>query len=121
MLGPVGAAIVEHAPVAVRVRLPEAATGLLYRPFELGYVNNAPLAVQEVSFLFDAERPASGRKRDVGDTLRMLAVFSLPTDASALGLRRERHALKRLITTIAQTQGKAIELRIHRLQENSSA
>ena len=113
VLGPVGAAIVEHAPVTVRVRLPDEATGLLYRPFELGYVNDAPLTVQEVSFVFDVEaRPASRRKTDVGDTLRMLAVFSLPTDASALGLRRERHALRRLITTIAQTQGKAIELRI---------
>jgi hypothetical protein len=113
VLGPVGAAIVEHAPVVVRVRLPEEAAGLLYRPFELGYVNGAPLAVQEVSFLFDtAARPAGGRKTGMGDTLRMLAVFSLPTDASALGLRRERHALKRLITTIAQTQGKAIALRI---------
>src|SRR5262245_34938679 len=113
VLGPVGAAIVEHAPVTVRVCLPEEATGLLYRPFELGYINGAPLAVQEVSFVFDvAARPASGRKTDMGDRLRMLAVFSLPTDASALGLRRERHALRKLITTIAQTQGKAIELRI---------
>ena len=113
VLGPVGAAIVEHAPVTVRVCLPEEATGLFYRPLELGYVNGAPLAVQEVSFVFDVDaRPASGRKTDVDDTLRMLAVFSLPSDASALGLRRERHALKRLITTIAQTQGKAIELRI---------
>lgn len=113
VLGPVGTAIVEHAPVTVRVRLPEEAAGLLYRPFELGYVNGAPLAVQDVSFILDATQPPTGgRKTDVGDTLRMLAVFSLPTDASALGLRRERHALKRLITTIAQTQGKAIELRI---------
>jgi hypothetical protein len=113
VLGPVGAAIVEYAPVTVRVGLPAAAAGLFYRPFELGYVNGAPLAVQDVSFLFDtAARPAGGRKTDVGNTLRMLAVFSLPADASALGLRRERHTLKRLITTIAQTQGKAIELRI---------
>lgn len=113
VLGPVGVRIVEHAPVTVRVRLPAQAVGLMYRPLELGHVDGRPLAVQEASLVFEAAEHAPGvRKTEVRHKLRMLAVFSLPTDGSALGLRRERYALKRLIHTIAQTQRKAIELRI---------
>ena len=41
----------------------------------------------------------------------MLAIFSLPTDVSALALRRERYELMRLINQIAQTHNLAIELR----------
>lgn len=48
----------------------------------------------------------------VGERLRMLALFSLPTATTALALRRERHALTRLIAEIAQTGGVAIELRV---------
>ena len=48
----------------------------------------------------------------MGERLRMLAVFSLPTDVSALALRRERYQLMRLINGIAQTHNLAVELRV---------
>lgn len=113
VLGPVGARIVEFAPVTVRVLLSDGSVGLMYRPLELGHANGRPLAMQEVSFVFETAQPTSGsQKIEVHEKLRMMAIFSLPTNTSALGLRRERYALQRLITTIAQTQGKAIELRI---------
>jgi CHAT domain len=42
----------------------------------------------------------------------MLGVFSLPVDASALNLRRERFALARLVNRIAASSGRAVELRV---------
>ena len=41
-----------------------------------------------------------------------MAVFSLPTDVSALSLRRERYQLMKLINQLAQTRGFAIEMRV---------
>ena len=47
----------------------------------------------------------------VGDRLRILAVFSLPVDASALNLRQERYELGAHHPAIGQ-QGLAIDLRV---------
>jgi CHAT domain len=111
--GPVGEKMLEAAPVTVRVRLPAAMAGLAYRPLELGYVQDCPLALQEVSLVLEVGEPhPPSRKQPINEALRMLAIFSLPTDTSVLGLRQERYALKRLIQRIAQTQRKAIELRV---------
>jgi len=114
VLGPVATRIVDYGtPVTVRVVVPPEASGLLYRPLELAHAYDQPLALHDVSLVFEVagEAPAV-RWRPVGDRLRMLAVFSLPTDVSALALRRERHALKRLIQRIAQMYGLAIKLRV---------
>ncbi|MGH8903855.1 MAG: AAA family ATPase [Egibacteraceae bacterium] len=83
-----------------------------YRPWELGWANGRPLALQGVSFVNQPAEASVRKKRPVGKRLRMLAVFSLPVDAGALNLRRERYALTRLIHTIAATHGKAIELQV---------
>jgi len=114
VLGPVGEKITAYGtPVTVRVILPTEASGLLYRPLELAHVHGVPLAKQDVSLVLEiAGESPSVRRKPVGERLRMLAVFSLPTDASALSLRRERYALKRLISRVAQTHRKAIELRV---------
>jgi len=114
VLGPVATRIVDYGtPVTVRVVVPPEASGLLYRPLELAHAHGQPLALHDVSLVFEVagEAPAV-RPRPVGNRLRMLAVFSLPTDVSALALRRERHELKRLIQRIAQMHGLAIELRV---------
>lgn len=115
LFGPLGDKIVASAPVTVRVRLASHADALLYRPLELGFSNGHPLAEQDVSLVFDiAEHRLD--KVSIHDRLRMLAIFSLPTDASPLGLRRERYALKNLIKNIRlgidQDRQKAIELRV---------
>ncbi len=114
VLGPVANALVDYGtPVTARVVLPPQAAGLLYRPLELAHARGQPLALQDVSLAFEvAEKAPPVRRRPVGDRLRLLAVFSLPTGVSALALRRERYRLERLIRQVAQTHGLALELRV---------
>ena len=109
--GPVGPAIVAKRPVTVRLRLPAEAEFLGYRPFELAYVNDRPLALQGATMVVEFAAEQARTKMEVGDRLRMLAVFSLPVDTAALNLRRERFGLARLVEGIAATNSKAIELR----------
>ena len=140
--GQVAAAMVDYAPVTVRVELPAVLEFLLYRPLELAHVGGVPLAAHEVSLLFqlpDAPAgPAGGaagaaagrvplqRKRPVGASLRVLGVFSLPTGASVLGLRRERYELSRLARELGGRAGRAVEVEVlqygvtrERLQERA--
>ncbi|MGH8904948.1 MAG: CHAT domain-containing protein [Egibacteraceae bacterium] len=113
VLSKVGPAIVARAPVTVRVRLPAEAAALGCRPLELAWVDGRPLALQQVSLVIQGAGGAGGGgKRPVGERLRMLAVFSLPVDAAALSLRRERYELARLVDRIAQVNHKTIELRV---------
>jgi tetratricopeptide (TPR) repeat protein len=112
VLGPVGRAMVEEAPVTVRVRVPAGAEELLYRPLELGHVGGRPLALQDVSLVLEPGAGEAPAKRAIGERLRMLAVFSLPTGHSPLGLRAERQALSELAREITGRYGKAVELRV---------
>jgi tetratricopeptide (TPR) repeat protein len=118
VLGAVGPAIVKQGtPVTVRVVLPgdqTLAEGLQYLPLELAHVEGEPLALQDVSLVFeshDGSSPVVDNKTPVGDRLRMLAVFSLPTDGQALNLRYERHKLKEAIRSLT-SRGLAIDLRV---------
>jgi tetratricopeptide (TPR) repeat protein len=107
----IGQALIDASPVVVDVVLPEDADFLLYRPLELAHVGGVPLARQDVSLVFQVDgetRPAA--KTPVGDRLRLLAVFSLPTEGTALALRRERYALTRLVRGIAGRYRRAIEV-----------
>ncbi len=114
VLGPVGPAILKRRPSTVRLVLPPEAAVLAYRPLELAHVGGQPLAIQQVSLVVQPAGTATdgGSKAGVGERLRMLAIFSLPVDASALNLRHERYALARLVHQIAQTNAKAVELRV---------
>jgi hypothetical protein len=111
--GPIGDKILEAGtPAIVRVLVPKEAAGLLYRPWELGYVQGQPLALQDVTLIFEVPgETAPVRHVPVGERLRILAVFSLPVDANALNLRQERYELARSIRAIGQ-QGRAIDLRV---------
>ncbi|MFO1432111.1 MAG: CHAT domain-containing protein [Candidatus Competibacteraceae bacterium] len=114
VLGPIAPALVNQAPVTVRVQIPAdspAAAGLCYLPLELAYTGGKPLAVQEVSLIFEVGKPAPVKLQPVGDRLRVLAVFSLPTGASTLNLRQERYRLKTLLQSLV-TSGWAIDLRV---------
>jgi hypothetical protein len=100
ILGDVGRALAARAPVTVNVELPESESGLLQLPFEL-----APLA--DVTFCYQPQ-PAVAR----GDQVRrgrprVLAVFALPGESSALALSRERQALEAQFARY----GDAVELR----------
>jgi tetratricopeptide (TPR) repeat protein len=109
----VGRAMVDRSPVVVRVELPVDADVLLYRPLELAHVEGRPLAVQDVSLVFEVEGEARGAvKQPIAEGLRMLAVFSLPTEGTALALRRERYSLTRLVRRIAGKYERSIELHV---------
>jgi tetratricopeptide (TPR) repeat protein len=109
----VGRVLLDNSPVVVRVLLPPEAAELVYRPLELAHVDGRPLAVQDVSLVFEVRGEARGTaKQPIGERLRMLAVFSLPTGGTALALRRERYSLTQLVRRVAATHGRAIELHI---------
>jgi hypothetical protein len=85
---------------------------LAYRPWELAYVEGQAFG-RAAGQLHD--RPVHWSAVDQGVDRAAAAPaggVSLPEDASALTLRRECHALARLVYEIAATIGKAIELRV---------
>jgi len=125
----VGAAIAAAAPVTVRVAVPGAGlagSGLagpelagpelavLGWPLELAHVGGAALAARgDVSLVYDVAPDGGHRvKAEVAGALRVLAVFSQPTEGSVLALRRERYELGRLIRRIAARQRRRVELRV---------
>jgi CHAT domain len=115
--GTVGAAILAAAPVTVRVVVPPEAGFLLGWPLELAEAVGKPLAARgDVTLVYDvgAEPPgpggSGGGRRGAG--LRMLAVFSLPSETSVLALRRERFELARLIRRIGARQRRRVELSV---------
>jgi tetratricopeptide (TPR) repeat protein len=112
----VGLAISAAAPATVQVVLPRAARFVLFWPLELAWSGGRPLAARgDVTFAYD---PAGGlpgtdsAARSAERSLRMLAVFSLPSSTSVLGMRRERYELTRLIRQIAVRQGRRVELSV---------
>ena len=114
---PVGAAIAGAArsgPVTVRVTVPAEVGRVLTWPLELAHVNGRPLAARgDVTLVYDiAPENAALRKDAVSEALRVLAVFSQPTETSVLALRRERYALGRFIRRIAARQRAKVELRV---------
>lgn len=98
----------------IHVHLPAAAQALIQAPLELAHLDGRPLAQQGIRFIYRVEaagqRPKPPKPAD--GPLRVLAVFSLPDDASPLNLRRERYQLKQLLDTLASTHGLALELRV---------
>ncbi|SFN88949.1 AAA ATPase domain-containing protein [Geodermatophilus obscurus] len=118
ILGPeVMAALLDESPVTVRVPVPPQLGSLPYRPWEIASWQGQVLARKGVGFVFDLpdtrSRPRTGGQAQDGAPLRVLALFSLPTGGAPLGLRRERHALQRLIREIGQGQeARAVQLRV---------
>jgi hypothetical protein len=115
----VGKAIVAAAkaePVAVRVQVPAGAEFLAFRPWELAHVSGVPLAARgDVALVYELPGqygPPVGAKAEVVGALRMLAVFSLPTETSTLGLRRERYELTRLVRRVAARGRRRVDLRV---------
>ena len=106
--------IEDRAPCSIRVLIPPDARFLLYYPLDVMRLDaGSALLSSELSFVFDivgsrnvfepAARTQSGR-------IRILAVFSMPTTASALALRTERYKLTRMIREVSLAQRLAIEL-----------
>jgi hypothetical protein len=113
VLGPaIAGHIVAHGgpDAVVRVVLPLAAAPLLALPLELAHESGRPLGQRGVSFVFDVAREGLARTPAVGESLRILALFSVPPAGSPLNLRDERKHLQSLVSRLA-AQGRAIELR----------
>ena len=101
----------------VRVSVPREAQGLLTRPFELAHLpgknGGRPLAEAGVRFVYHLDdAPKDSPSKPTADAFRVLAVFSLPHGENPLSLRRERVELQQLIQRLAQTRGRALELRV---------
>ena len=77
------------------------------RPLELAEAGGRALAARgDVTFAYDPAPAGPGREGgEAGRSLRMLAVFSLPTATTVLALRRERVELARLVRRIAARSG----------------
>ncbi|MEE6260917.1 CHAT domain-containing protein [Plantactinospora sonchi] len=111
----IGAGLGRLLTGTVRVVVPPEADFLLTRPLELAEVQSRPLARRGVSLVFElpgGEATAPTGKQPVGESLRILALFSLPSRSSVLALRRERYELARTVREIASSSRKAIELRV---------
>ncbi len=114
VFGPVGVALGQRSPAAVRVVVPQEARIVAFYPLECAIVAGRPLALQRVGLVFDVGggRAVAEPKRPVGERLRILGLFSLPEGTSALGLRKERVGLSRVVKTIADTNHTAVELKV---------
>ena len=111
-LGPAVAEELARRPGPARLVVPPEAQMVAYRPWQAARVRGRMLAASGVTFVTDPAGRAPKIKRDVGERLRMLAVFSLPEGTTALNLRRERYALARLVNDIAAVNDRAVELRV---------
>jgi hypothetical protein len=111
VLGPV-ATVLAGAGRPVRLELPSGAALLGYLPWELAVIDGRTLARHGVNVIVDQQPRRQRGKADLRERLRMLAVFSLPEDAGALNLRKERFELAQLVQEIAAVNNKAIELRV---------
>lgn len=97
---------------ALRVLVPAQARELLTRPFEIACFGDGQRLDEVGLRLVYQTATASDLPPASGDTLRLLAVFSLPVGANPLNLRRERHELQQLVRRLQQTQRLALELRV---------
>jgi tetratricopeptide (TPR) repeat protein len=114
VLGPIADKLGSYIrPITIHVKVPQQASGLVQMALEMAVVKSKPLSQRNFSFVYELEgdRPA-GEPEPIGDKLKMLAIFSQPTDEALLALRRERYSLIRQINLIAQTRKMAIELRV---------
>jgi tetratricopeptide (TPR) repeat protein len=113
VLGTVGTILGEYRaePAVVRVQVPKGASWLLDRPWELAHLGaGVRLAEQPVSLVFETAAAATGKEM-LSTALRIFAVFSLPSDADALALRRELMTIERIVREVSDG-GRAIELHV---------
>lgn len=108
-----GRALLAMFEDTVRVVVPRDAEFMLARPLELAQVSGVPLTRRQVSLVYEpAGSGAPGDKEHATESMRILALFSMPARSSVLALRRERYELTRIVRTIAAKSRKAIELRV---------
>ncbi|HEX6522089.1 MAG TPA: CHAT domain-containing protein [Streptosporangiaceae bacterium] len=102
----ISASLAQAAPVTVRVAAPDGPEQVLGWPLELALASRG-----DIAFVYDVAAPAV-TKAPVSDALRVLALFSQPTETSVVALRRARYELVRLIRRVAARPSAAVELRV---------
>ena len=118
VLGGIGPAIASRAvnsPVVALVRIPDDARKLFTLPFELAYVADRPLALHNVSLVYQSSEETASRPVERSferAPLRILGIFSLPESEHALGLRDERLQLEAIANRLNRVDGKAVDLRV---------
>jgi hypothetical protein len=115
LLGPaIGAKLIERAApsVVVRVTVPAQRDRLLTLPLELAHFAGKPLSLHGVGFVFEPDGAKPPTTGELGERLRMLALFSMPPVGSPLNLRRERQMLRHLVRDLTGARGLAVELRV---------
>lgn len=111
VFGAVGRALVEHSPVTALVVVGPDAAALRYWPLELAWVGQQPLACQDVSLVIDVDQGETTlAKKQVGESLRLLAVFSLSAGEPLLMLSQQRYELVRSIQRVAAGKAGSIDL-----------
>lgn len=100
---------------AIHIVVPPAALELLSRPFELAcFADGTSFREAGLRLVYQCAGtgvPEIGPARD-RDTLRVLAVFSMPVRANPLNLRRERYGLQQLVRELTRTTGAAVTFRV---------
>ncbi len=115
LFGTQGDKLLAHGPAVIRVRVPATpeAAGLPFRPFEAAWLRDRPLALHDLSLVFEAPgQPSRPAAAPISGVLRILAVFSLPPAGSPLNLRAERQMLKTLVKQLTSSGRAAITLRV---------
>jgi len=100
-------AIVERAPVTVRVEVPVGAEWLAPLPWELAYADGQSLAARgDITLVYDLQSvPRSpSTKEPVARAVRILGVFSQPTSTPCPILRQERLHIERLARVLARSR-----------------
>lgn len=81
-------------------------------PLGIAITAKGSLARQRVAFVVKVEPPEDAALHPVdGERLRVLAVFSAPTNQQALNLRHERHLMAEIARELIR-RGKAIDLKV---------
>lgn len=98
----------------VRMTVPASAQNLLFRPFEIAHLAGKTFAEWGVRFVYALANAPAPKTKPAGATqsVRVLAIYSLPDRANPLNVRRERYLLKHDLEHLAAAQGLALELRI---------
>ncbi|MCU1640340.1 MAG: ATPase protein [Nocardia sp.] len=109
LLGRIAAELLRRAPTIVGLEVPPDAVRLLGLPFELARYEHTSLMLSGVTWWYHPGAAAAAASREnTGDQRRILAVFALPADASALALVHERRQLARTLAPL----GDAVHLEI---------
>lgn len=95
LLGRIAEVLLAHTPVTVTVGVSSGAASIMAYPLEMARHGGASLSSSGVTWCY-APMLASRPSLIVSSAARMLAVFALPVDSSALSLVRERRQLERL-------------------------